>query len=75
VSISVPIPYRFVGLFWFVLFFYYYGSVEQLEVRDGDSSRSSFIFQDRFGYPGLSVFSYEVENCSFKVYKKIVLEF
>jgi hypothetical protein len=30
---------------------YHYCSVVQLEVRDGNSSRSSFITQDCFGYP------------------------
>jgi hypothetical protein len=34
----------------------------------------NFILQDCFGYPGFFVFLYEVENCSFKVYKN-VLEF
>ena len=73
VSASVPI----------VCSFYHYCSVVQLEVRDGDSSQSSFIVQDCFAYPDFLfvcwfvcsfVFPYEVENCSFKVYKKIVLE-
>jgi hypothetical protein len=53
-SVSVPIPCRF----------YQYCSVVQLEVRNSDSARSSFIVQDCFGY--------EVENYSFKVYKNRV---
>ena len=28
--------------------FYYYGSVVELEIRDGDTSRSSFIVQDSY---------------------------
>jgi hypothetical protein len=44
-----------------------------LETWDGDSSRSSFIVQDCFGYPYLFIylfaFPYKVENCSFDVYK------
>ena len=32
--------------------FYCYRSIVDLKVRDGDASRSSFIVQDYFGYPG-----------------------
>ena len=32
--------------------FNYYSSVVELEVRDGDASRSSFIIQDCFVYSG-----------------------
>jgi hypothetical protein len=49
--------------------FYYYNSVVQVEFRDGDTSSISFIVQDCFSYPGLSVFPYEVENFSSKVCK------
>jgi hypothetical protein len=45
--------------------YYHYCSVKQLEVRDGDTSRNSFIVQDCFGYSVL-LFPYEVENCSFR---------
>ena len=38
-----------------------------LEIRDGDNSRSSFIVQDCFNYLKFFVYSYEIENCSFKV--------
>ena len=31
-----------------------YSSVKELEVRGGDASRSSFIVQDSFGYPGVT---------------------
>jgi hypothetical protein len=55
--VSVPIP---CGL-------YHYCSVVQLEVRDGDSPRSSFIVENCFVYTGHFIFLYEVENCSFHV--------
>ena len=47
--------------------FYYYCPVLQLEIRDGDTSRHSFIVPDCFSYTGSFVFPYQVENCSFKV--------
>lgn len=40
--------------------FYYYSSVVQLEMRDGDISRSSFIGQVCFIDSGLFVFPYEI---------------
>jgi hypothetical protein len=51
--------------------------------QDSDSSKSSFIGLDCFGYPGFlfvclfvcSVFPYEVENCSFKVCKELCWNF
>ena len=42
-SASIPVPCGF----------YHYCSVVQLEFRDGDSSRGSFIVQDCFSCPGL----------------------
>ena len=51
--------------------FYDYCSVVQFEMRDGDISRSSFIVQDCFSYPGIFVSPYEIEHCSFKVCKKL----
>lgn len=42
--------------------------------EDGDSSWSSFIVQDCFGYPGFIILPYEGENCSVRVCKKL-LEF
>ena len=45
-SVSVPIPCSF----------YPYCSVVYLEVRDGDSSRGSFIAKNWFPYPGFFVF-------------------
>jgi hypothetical protein len=57
----MPMPYGF----------YYCCSVVQLEIGDGDTSRSSFIVQDCFSYPGFFVFLNEVENGSFKVCKEL----
>jgi hypothetical protein len=54
-SVSVPIP----------CCFYHYYSVVQLEVRDGESPRSSFTVENCFHYPGSFVIPYRVENCSF----------
>ena len=42
-SVSIQIPCSI----------YYYISVELLDIRDGDSSRGSFIVQDCFSYLGL----------------------
>lgn len=67
--VSVPIPYSH----------YHYCSVTQLEVRDGDSLRSSFIVEDSFCYP-VFVFSFlfflfvipnEFANCSFQLYEEL----
>ena len=60
-------------------------SVVQLEVKDGNSSRSSYIVQDCFGFPVLLLLGffvlfcfvlfcfvlYEVENCAFKDCKEL----
>jgi len=51
-SISVPIPCSF----------YHYYSIVQLEVRDGDSLRCSFIVENSFHYPGFFVIPNEFEN-------------
>ena len=59
-SVLMPIP----GCFQ------YCSSVVEFEVRDCDTSRSSFIVQDCFGYPGYFAFPYEVECCSFEVYEE-----
>jgi hypothetical protein len=74
-SIDQPVCFYANTMFCFVLFvclFYYYCSVVQLEIRDGDTSRSSFIVQDCFSYPRFFGFLYEVENCYFNVCKKCV---
>ena len=51
--------------------FYYCSSIIELNVRDGDTSRSSFLVQDDFGYPGFFVLPYEVDYCSFKVCEEL----
>ena len=50
--VSVPISWSF----------YHYCSVIQLEVRDGDSPRSSSIVENSFWYPGFFVFPNEFAN-------------
>ena len=59
-SVFMPIP----GCFQYCI------SVIEFEVRDCDASRSSFIIQDCFGYPGYFAFTYEVEYCSFEVWEE-----
>jgi hypothetical protein len=43
----------------------HYCSVVQLEVRDGDSHRSSFIVESSFHYPGFFDIPDKFANCSF----------
>jgi len=45
--------------------FYHYCPIMQLEVRDGDSPRSSFIVEDSFRYFGFFVIPNEFVNCPF----------
>ena len=45
--------------------FQYCNSVVEFEVGDCDATRSFFIVQDCFGYPGLFAVTYEFEYCSF----------
>ena len=47
--------------------FQYYSLEVDFEVRHCDASRSFFIVQDCFGYPGSFAVSYEVEYCSLEV--------
>ena len=56
-SVLMPIP----GCFQ------HCSSIVEFEVRDCDASRSSFIVQDCFGYPGFFAFPYEVKYHSFEV--------
>lgn len=35
--------------------FYYYSAIIQLKIRDGDTTSSSCIIRDSFGYPGFVV--------------------
>jgi hypothetical protein len=61
-------------LYKFHAVFYYYCSVVQLEVRDGDTSNSLYCI----GLLLLScffLFLYEVENCSFKICKELCWNF
>jgi hypothetical protein len=46
--------------------FYHYCSLVQLEVRDGDSPRSSFLVENSFHYLGLSSFSCKEFGCTWK---------
>jgi hypothetical protein len=41
--------------------FYHHFSVVQLEVRDGDSPRSSFIVENSFHYPGFLLFQMNLQ--------------
>jgi hypothetical protein len=58
---------------------YHYCPVVQLEVRDSDSPRCSFIFKNGFRQGGFIfiylfflVFSHEIESCSFHDLKDCV---
>ena len=51
--------------------FQYCSSVVEFEIRDCDASRSFFIVQDCFGYPGFFAFPYEVEYHSFEVCEEL----
>jgi hypothetical protein len=54
---------------------YHNCSTVQLEVRDGDSLRSSFIVENSFHYLSFFVIPNEFSNCPFLVYEKMELEF
>ena len=58
-SISIPIPYSS----------YYYCSVVQLEIRDGNNLWKFFYC---FSFLGFFVFPYEVQLCSLKVCKVLL---
>jgi hypothetical protein len=55
---------------WIQWSFYPHCFVVEHEVRDCNSSQSSLIVLD-FGFPWLIIFTYEVQNWSYKVYKKL----
>ena len=55
--------------------FHFCSSIIELEAKDGDPFKSSFIVQDYFGCPGFFVFPYEVEYCSLKDCKKLCWDF
>ena len=46
--------------------FYYCSSVIELDVRDGNASRISFIVQDCFGFPGFFVSPNKLDYFSLK---------
>jgi hypothetical protein len=59
--------------------FYYYCFIDQLEIRDADASRHSFIIEDCFNCPYILfaclfcfVLPYEVECCSFNIFEESV---
>ena len=55
--------------------FQYCSSVVEIEARDCDASRSSFIVQDSFVYLGFFAFPYEVDYHSFKVCEEFCWDF
>ena len=55
--------------------FYYYSSIVQLDVKNSDASRSSFIVQDCFSFPRFFAFPYQVEYCSFQVCEELCWDF
>ena len=55
--------------------FQYCSSIVEFEIRDCDASRSSFIVQDYFGYPGFFAFPYEVEYHSFEIFEEFCWNF
>jgi hypothetical protein len=64
-SVSVPVPCGF----------YHYCAVAQLEVRDGDSPRSSFIVENCLLHLGVFVIPNEFENCSFYLCEELIWSF
>jgi hypothetical protein len=52
-----------------------YCTVVQFEVRDSNTSRSSFIVQDSFSYLKFMDFSYEFGNYSFKICEELCWNF
>jgi hypothetical protein len=63
--VSVPIPCSF----------YHNCSEVQLEVRDGDSSRGSFIVENSFCYPRFFVIPDEFANCPFYLSEELSWSF
>ena len=55
--------------------FQYCSSVVEFQGRDCDASRSYFIVQDCFCYPGSFAFPYENEYHSFEVYEEFCWNF
>lgn len=53
---------------------YYYYSVADIEVRDGDFSQCSIIVRDCFGYPGVLFFNVKMTIALSRFYNKVGLE-
>ena len=64
-SVIVPVPCSF----------YHNCSIVQLEVREGDSKRSSFIVENSFGYPGFPCYPKWICKLLFLTLWRIELEF
>ena len=64
-SVAIPVPFSF----------YHNCSVVQLEVRDGDSTRSSFIVENSFCYPRFFVILDEFANCPFQLCEELSWNF
>jgi hypothetical protein len=60
--VTVPVPCSF----------YHNCSLVQIEVRDGDSTRVSFIVEKTFRYPGYFVIPDEFRNCSILLYEELI---
>ena len=66
----IPLDYQSVMVPVLCSFYYNY-SVVQLELRDGDSTRGSFIVENSFCYPRCFVIPDEFANCPFLLYDKL----
>lgn len=66
--VNLHLDLQFDSIEWLSVFtpipcgFYYYIPVVQLQIKDFDAFRSSFIVQDSFSSPRLFPFPYVVEN-------------
>ena len=61
--------YHAVFFFFFFFFFYHYCSVVQLEVKDSDFPRSSFIIENSFANPELFVILMNLRNALYNSMK------
>jgi hypothetical protein len=68
---SIPLIY----LYQYHAVFNYDCSVVQLEVKDDDSARSSFIVENSFSILDFLLFQDEFANCSFKLYEELSWNF
>ena len=64
-SVFMPIP----------TCFYYCTSIVDLEVGDGDASRSSLLYKIVLAILVFFLFAYDVEYCSFKVHEELYWDF